>query len=294
MIKFKANSFAGDLINLAPNHEFREPTAILQMDNFTLVVDRGHQCIVQIDSLGNTTRTHSGTCAVAVGRTADGSFQEVKYKNPFDLASQNKDQTHLYVTNDGLLRLIDQENETVTTLYRAEWLLGRISFRDHQILIGGSQGILVLNGGEYTKQFVLQLNYTTTRHTHFGAKIIKLPYIMKSFAIISQNMLLVSRHQNDYSRDTSRLILIDMDTGVSSIVCGNNSQHTFCQGKLLSPGFILLANDTLYITAAPQRSTGFGATSSGTTTDTHNSISFQRMAIKGEFSITMSSFRPVE
>ena len=126
VIKFKANSFSGDIIDLAPNHEFKELAAILQMDNFTLVVDRGLQCIVQIDSHGNTTRTHSGTCAVTVGRTADGSFQEAKYKNPFDLASQNKDQTHLYVTNDGLLRLIDQENETVTTLYRAEWLLGRI------------------------------------------------------------------------------------------------------------------------------------------------------------------------
>ena len=119
---------------------------------------------------------------------------------------------------------------------------------------------------------------------------------MAAWQNLNQNLLLVLRHQSDYSKDTSRLMLIDMDTGVSSIVCGNNSLHTFCHDDtLLIPGFILLANETLYITSDPQRSPGFGAT---TYMYTHNFISFKTMAIKSEFSISMSlllsSFKSVE
>ena len=223
----------------------------------------------------STTSTHSGTCSTGFSKTLHGPFTDAKYDHLYDLAIFNQNQTHIYLTDGDHLRLIDQLLETVTTLYTGEWYLRRIAFQLDRIYIGGSKGILMLHGSNYSEVGLVQLNKSVVKQTRYGKRNVTSPYGMGQFVLLSQNLILASCSQNDLTKGTERLVLFDVKKKQSAMVCnGDRREQSFCGNKVITPGFITNINETLYI-AQPKGYVIFGDITPEQATGSQQVLSFQ-------------------
>ena len=179
------------------------------------------------------------------------------------------------MTDGDYLRLIDQLLQTVTTLYTGEWYLSRIAFQHDRIYIGGSKGILILHGSNYSEVGLVQLNNSVVKQTRYGKRNVTSPYGMGRFVLLSQNLILASCSQNDLTKGSERLVLFDVEKKQSVMVCnGDRRQQRFCGNKVIIPGFITTINETLYI-AQPKGYFIFGDITPEQHTGSQHVLSFQ-------------------
>ena len=228
-----------------------------------------------VNARNSTTSTHSGTCSTGFSKALDGPFTAAKYEHLYDLATFNQNQSHIYLTYGDHLRLIDQLLETVTTLYTGEWYLRRIAFQLDRIYIGGSKGILMLHGSNYSDVGLVQLNNSVVKQTRYGKRNVTSPYGMGQVVRLSQNLILASCSQNDLTKGTERLALFDVKKKQSAMVCnGDHRKRSFCGNKVITPGFLTIINETLYI-AQPKGYVIFGDITPEQATGSQQVLSFQ-------------------
>ena len=174
----ESESSIAELIDLSKKlgsvGRFSRPLSLHQTNEAIFIVDNGLNCLHTLQRHDLILKPYVGKCIPSTAnlttadRGIDGAFKRATFVSPRDISSYGNSSTLMLVLDHKQLRLLDNENENVTTMYEYMYLyeLSQLLVTHDTIFIAGKRDITMLYLN-FTHKKTLEFKYQQQERFHY-------------------------------------------------------------------------------------------------------------------------------